>query len=258
MSPDVTRPIRPIPSDDAADVLAVGRGDVTRTVLSLSARHPDGDDARYLEWHLLDHLPEQYRIGGVRSGQRWVSTARCRAARLAGSDEFDATDHVVSYLFGQPVESALDAFFALGGRLHAAGRMPIALPRVHFGVWNLAATLANPRALVGADVVPWRPNRGAYLIVERPADRPAGWDDPAPALAGLDGVAGLWRFRGLADPRGEDCADLEVTLCYLDADPVDVVAPGVAGVLGAGGPSLLLAAPFEAVVPFAWDRAVPG
>lgn len=262
MSPDVTRPV---PSDDAADVLAVGRSDVTRTVLSLSARHPDGDDARYLEWHMLDHLPEQYRIAGIRSGQRWVSTARCRAARLVSEEPFGAADHVVSYLLGQPIEPALDAFFALGGRLHGAGRMPIALPRVHFGIWELAAQLANPRALVGADVVPWRPHRGAYLIVERPADRPAGWEDPAPALAGLDGVAGLWRFRGTAgDPRAEDCADLEVTLCYLDADPVDVAAPAVAGVLGAGGvaaggsPSLLLAAPFETVVPFAWDRAVPG
>src|SRR5919197_5432827 len=50
-------PTTPVPSDDAADVLAVGRSEVVRTVLSLSARHPDGHDARYLEWHMLDHLP---------------------------------------------------------------------------------------------------------------------------------------------------------------------------------------------------------
>jgi hypothetical protein len=255
--------VTPIPSDEAQDVLAVGRSDVTCTVLSLSARHPDGDDARYLEWHMLDHLPEQYRIPEVRSGQRWVSTPRCRKARLAGDDRFDAVDHVISYLFAEPAGltgPGLAAFFALGPRLHEAGRMPIALPRVYFGIWDVAARLANPRALAGADVVPWRPNRGAYLIVERPADRPAGWEDPAPALAALGGVAGLWRFRGAAGhPYAEDCADLEATLCYLDGDPVDEVAPGVTRVLAAGGPtpSLLLAAPFETVTPYAWDRAVP-
>ena len=31
-------------------------------VLSLSARSPDGDDAAYIEWHSLDHLPEQYSL----------------------------------------------------------------------------------------------------------------------------------------------------------------------------------------------------
>jgi hypothetical protein len=243
-------------------VLAVGRGDVTGAVLSLSARHATGDDATYLAWHVLDHLPEQYRIGAIRSGQRWVSTARCRAARLVSEGPFDDVDHVVSYLFAEPTGAALDDFFALGGRLREAGRMPVSLPRVHVGVWDLAAKLANPRALAGADVVPWRPNQGIYLVVDRVADRPDAWRDPAPALAALDGVAGVWRFRGSAGRhrRAQDCADLEATICYLDGDPV-AAAGAVARVLGAGGAparSVTLAAPFESVVPFAWDRVLPG
>ena len=35
-----------------------GGSDVRVGVLSLSARSPEGLDARYLEWHALDHLPE--------------------------------------------------------------------------------------------------------------------------------------------------------------------------------------------------------
>ena len=38
----------------------------------MSSRHPDGLDADYLRWHMLDHLPEQVpRLNGLRLGQRW-------------------------------------------------------------------------------------------------------------------------------------------------------------------------------------------
>ena len=33
-------------------------------VFSLSASSPDGDDSRYLRWHHLDHLPQQYEVAG--------------------------------------------------------------------------------------------------------------------------------------------------------------------------------------------------
>ncbi len=55
---------------------------------------------------MLDHLPEQYRIGAIRWGQRWVSTARCRAARLTSEGPFDAVDHVVGYLFAQVLDAS--------------------------------------------------------------------------------------------------------------------------------------------------------
>ena len=35
----------------------------------------------YNEWHMLDHMPEQYPLDGIAYGQRWVSTPACRAAR---------------------------------------------------------------------------------------------------------------------------------------------------------------------------------
>jgi hypothetical protein len=247
----------PRPSDTEPAIAECGSGDVVVSVVSMSQRHADGEDAAYLRWHLLDHLPEQYRLAELRSGQRWVSTPSCRAARAASEPPFEAVDHVVQYLFAEPVGPGLDHFFALGGALHRAGRMPIALPRVQVGGWRLDGAQAAHRALVGAAVLPWRPARGAYLLVERSTDAAAHLD----ALVAVDGVAGAWRWVG-ASPheRLEGTEGLTLTVCYLDDDPVEVaatLAPVLADRWAGGGVVPLLAAPFEAVVAGEWDRHLP-
>ena len=56
-------------------------GDITTVFVSMSARHPDGLDADYLQWHSLDNRPEQHRLAALRSSLRLVSTPACRAAR---------------------------------------------------------------------------------------------------------------------------------------------------------------------------------
>jgi hypothetical protein len=40
-----------------------------------------GSAAEYLEWHQLDHMPEQYRISGLAVGQRWVAPPDCQKRR---------------------------------------------------------------------------------------------------------------------------------------------------------------------------------
>ena len=132
--------------------------------ISLSAREPDGRDADYIAWHSLDHRPEQHRLAGLRNSLRLVSTPACRAARAANDDRFDAVDHVMTYLFSDP--AALSGFNALGAALHEAGRMPLRLPTVEFMTADMAGRLAAPRAVAGADVIPWRPAQGVYLIIE--------------------------------------------------------------------------------------------
>ena len=39
---------------------------------SLTDHSDDGDDRPYLEWHQLDHMPEQYQLPGLVAGQRWA------------------------------------------------------------------------------------------------------------------------------------------------------------------------------------------
>lgn len=227
--------------------------EVRLCVISLSARSPDNSDAAYLEWHALDHLPEQYAIAGVVHGQRWASTRACRAESAARVEPLASTDHVVQYLFADPVDASLDRFFALGAELRHAGRMPRLLPPVELAGYELVACEAAPRALVRAEVLPWRPGRGAYLII----DEAGRGGVPVDGLVDVPGVAGWWRFRGgdfhdrLTDTTGRN-----LTVCYLDDDPASVAA-GIAPRVAVSTAGLLLAAPFECVVPWQWDRSLP-
>lgn len=223
----------------------------------MSARHPDGEDAAYLRWHGLDHLPEQYRLAGLRHGARWVSTPTCRAARLVSAPRFDAVDHLVQYLFADPVDAALDGFFSLGKALHDAGRMPVRLPSVELGGYRFAGATASPDALVGASVLPWRPARGIELLVE--AGTPI---QPRQTLVEVEGVAGCWSYDGSGSlhPRLTPTDGLLLTVLYLDDEPI-TVADRLRSTLTERwrSPAVtpLLAAPFVPVVPFTWDAALP-
>ena len=231
-------------------------------VFSLAQASPDGPqaDADYLAWHLLDHLPEQYRNPALVQGLRWVSTPACRARRAARTSDspdaarFDPVHHVTHYLFAEPVDQALEDFLALGGELAGLDRYPIRLPAVMLANYDVAAVAAAARVKVTPPSIPFRPTRGAYLVVE-PVAPTAGSElpDHLAELVAVDGVAGAWRF----DPSGRrgdrfDAAGLAVTLCYLDEDPV-AVAPALEAVLDAAwrrwGTAPALAGPFETVRP---------
>ncbi len=229
-------------------------------VFSLAQASPDGPqaDADYLRWHLLDHLPEQYRNDALVHGLRWESTPACRdrrAARTAVSPDaarFEPVHHVTHYLFADPVDQALEDFLALGSELAALGRYPVRLPGVMLGTYDVAEVAAAPRVRVSPPAIPWRPTRGAYLVIEpAPAASGAEVAEHLDRLVATDGVAGAWRFSP-SDRRPDrfDAAGLAVTLLYLDEDPV-AVAPAVEAVLDAAwqrwGTAPALAAPFQTV-----------
>ena len=218
-------------------------------VVSLSARSPDERDAEYIEWHSLDHHPEQYGIDGIRLGQRWVSTPACRAARTVQHPRYTEVDHAMLYLFADPLNESLDEFFRLGKTLHDAGRMPIRIPAVELGGWELVDRCAAAGALVRPEVIPWRPARGAYLAIEQGAERTT-----LDELCEVPGVAGAWRYQGGAfHERLADTSDLTLTVLYLDGDPVDTGAR----LQDRPWAEPMLAAPFMCVVPWAWDRSLP-
>src|ERR1700733_11525687 len=102
-------------SDDVPGVLATGDGDITTLFVSMATRHPEGTDAEYLQWHTLDHRPEQHRLSAVRASLRLGSTPACRAARAVRHDRFDAVDHVMTYFFSDV--AGMDGFLALSTAL---------------------------------------------------------------------------------------------------------------------------------------------
>jgi hypothetical protein len=242
------------PSDEAEGVLALGRSVIDLAYVSMSARHPEGRDADYLRWHFFDHRPEQYRLDTIRASLRLVSTPECRAARAASDARFDATDHVMNYFFSDA--SGLKPFHDLGRALGKVGRIPELLPAVERGVYTFEGRVAAPAAKVGADVLPWWPARGVYLLLEH------GTASAVPLL-NVEGVAGAWWGGAATDvPAAYTTAQPgdQLTYLFLHDDPVDV-AGRLRAVLdrrwadsGAAG---LFAAPFFPAVADDLGRHLP-
>jgi hypothetical protein len=244
------------PSDEVADVLAAGRGDITTMFISMATRHPEGTDAEYLRWHTLDHRPEQHRLAALRASLRLVSTPECRAARAAGTERFDPVDHVMSYFFTDT--TGLASFNQLSAALGGAGRKLTLLPPVERGVYAVNAKAAAPRVKIGADVLPWWPARGVYVLLETGTDTSRAPTD----LVDVDGVAGVWSAASLAVDASLASAPAGQTLsyCFLDEDPVVAAGrlrPALEKRWSDGVVTPLLAAPFHTVVPHEWDRYVP-
>ena len=242
------------PSDQVPEILATGRTDVTAVFVSLSSRHPEGRDAEYIEWHSLDHRPEQYRLPALRASLRLVSTPACREARAATSERYDAVDHVMTYFFADI--GGLDGFSDLGAGLRGAGRIPGLLPVVERGVYRPQGMVASARIKIGADVLPWWPVRGVYLLIESGPETLGG-------ITEVPGVGGAWWATGVyVDPQLStvDNTGLQMTYLYLDGDPV-ATGRELRGCLekrwSDSGMVPLLAAPFYTISNYEWDRYVP-
>jgi hypothetical protein len=241
------------PSDEVTDILATGNGDITTTFVSMARRHPDGTDAEYLQWHTLDHRPEQHRLSAVRASLRLVSTPACRAARAVRYEHLDPVDHVMTYFFTDA--AGLDGFLTLSAALGGAGRKLRLLPPVERGVYGMQSRVAAARVKVGADVLPWWPARGVYLLLETHAALPA-------ELLEVDGVAGIWSMASLeVGPELANApAGQQLTYCFLDQDPVATAArlrPVLEKRWAVTDIDPLFAAPFYPVVPHEWGRYVP-
>ena len=199
----------------------------------------DGDHRTYNEWHMLDHMPEQFALEGIAFGQRWVSTPACHSARRSNTPRFVPADYVTLYLMTEPVEETLTEFFALGRHLASVDRFHKQRRACLSGAFTLDAKWVAPRVLIDEQVVPFRPCRGIYVVVAA---------DPAPGSLALDvqGVAGAWSF---AD------AERRITVAWLDEDPLAVAAERGAEIVDrvAAGSPVELAGPFETVTPWKWD-----
>ncbi|HZP29908.1 MAG TPA: hypothetical protein VFC99_13215 [Acidimicrobiia bacterium] len=203
----------------------------------------------YNEWHQLDHMPEQFPLPGIAFGQRWVSTPACRAARAADGELLAPIHYVTLYLMLDPVDETLRDFMALGRELHEVDRFHQHRRALLSGPFAVDATLATPRVLISAEAVPYRPNRGVYVVVADGDE--AGLD--AEATLDVPGVAGVWTFRSRAElSERYGTGRRTIAVCWLDAPPLDV-APGLDALLDPGSPDLVFAGPFETVVPWQWD-----
>jgi hypothetical protein len=232
----------------------------------------------YNEWHQLDHLPEQLPIPGISHGQRWVSSPRCRAVSrwscedTVGYPDLSAAQYLTLYLMREPLDETLRLFFDLASRLHTEDRFFPYRRALESGPLPVAGTFAAPRVKISAAAVPYRPNRGIYAIVNAPLSEESGNGRrsdqrvSAAELVEIPGVAGVWFFGpatlrpdGRPDPepasRGAGVPlDDDVTICFLDEDPVEAAE----SLVDLMRPRFdhrppRFAGPLETVVPWSWD-----
>ncbi|ONH52398.1 hypothetical protein CcI49_34200 [Frankia sp. CcI49] len=222
-------------------------------------------EAEYLEWHATRHMPEQFTVPGIVNAQRWHSTAACRAQRAAQSDDLVDAENLVSYLLSDPVEQNLAEFQALNRRLNETGRFIEPSPFLMLGAYKLLEPRAAERTLISDHAVPWRPNLGVYLVVERlDPERAEEYDSEfrgagADGLLSVPGVAGVYLYGTAPGYQTSHQVDQthRVTVAYLDADPATVgaaVRPLLEERWKDGGVEPVFAGPFESVVQWNWQR----
>jgi hypothetical protein len=181
----------------------------------------DGRHREYNEWHLFDHMPENFKLDGLQWGQRWVATPELVDRRLFAADGLAQTQYVTLYLITEPVTQAIDDFYALGRQLHRDNRFFEARKSHLSGPFTLVKTYGAPSMAVDKEAIPYRPNRGVFVTAqadvdgatEAALDEARRWYDEVhiPDLLRVRGVAGCWWF--------EDTDGRTIRVYWLDEDP---------------------------------------
>jgi hypothetical protein len=181
----------------------------------------DGRHREYNEWHLFDHMPENFKLEGLQWGQRWVATPELTERRLFSQANLAKTQYVTLYLITEPVTQALADFYSLGRTLYAQGRFFEQRKSHLSGPFTLVKTYAAPTVAVDADAIPYRPNSGIFVTAQDQAegasdtalDEARQWYDQVhiPDLLNVRGVAGCWWF--------EDSDGRTIRVYWLDEDP---------------------------------------
>jgi hypothetical protein len=181
----------------------------------------DGRHREYNEWHLFDHMPENFKLEGLQWGQRWVATPELVEQRLFSQGDLARTQYVTLYLITEPVQQALDDFYALGRALYAQGRFFQARKSHLSGPFTLLKTYGAPTMAVDADAIPYRPNRGVFITAQDHAEgathealeEARQWYEEVhiPDLLGVRGAAGCWWF--------EDHDGRTIRVYWLDEEP---------------------------------------
>ena len=241
------------PSDEVADVLATGRGDISTIFVSMATRHPDGTDAEYLRWHTLDHRPEQHRLSAVRASLRLVSTPACR--RRAPSNRRPLRRH-------RPRDDVLlqrsGGLDGIPRTVHCARRCGPQVPSTAPGRTRCLRRAEQD----GRASSQGRSRRAA--VVAHPRRLPAVGTGASPPthLIDVEGVAGVWSATSQSvDATLASARQVSRSRTASSTTTRFSRRNGCCRFSRSGGPKRdvepLFAAPFHTVVPHEWDRYVP-
>ena len=180
-------------------------------------------EARYQTWHANDHLPENKAIPGVVYGQRWHANGPMRGTHRVGDPAIGAPQFLITYFFGEPLETSLEEWNLLADRLGAAGRMFEDRSVRVGGLFAFEHRQVAPDLELSPRALHHRPHSGVYLQLA--AHTECGEDDRARFQSVLerDGVAGGIRFASAGAREYGDTQGGRAEL-YFAAPGVDAAA----------------------------------
>ena len=175
---------------------------------------------------------------------------------------------MISYLLAPPARQTYEAMLAHSQSLPPDRDRPEGGEVLLDSFFDPLDARASARAGVSAQVLPWRPNKGVYVLVDELASVPAAargyleaHQGAAPSLLATPGVAGIWLFgsdRAFPGVLASRCeGHFGVSILFLDDDPATVgarLAPIVARRCAGMPAAPLLAAPFESIPQWNWER----
>ncbi len=237
--------------------------------LTDAARHRE-----FNEYHQLDHRPENLALPSVIFGERWVRSPDCADALPTAATDFASVHYLTMYWLREPIEASRVEWIDLGSTAAYLGRRPdldwsqrpLVAPFVPLKGYT------NPRVLISAEALPFRPARGIFVTATQigddlgAAERLARWYDRVhvPDVLSCRGVAGAWTFvsenafpahrRPDADGPG-----VRIHVYFLDEDPLAFAAdylerqPSWAPSPDEAAETPLFTSVLRTIVPWEWD-----
>ena len=162
--------------------------------LGLMEVHGAGAEDRYERWHASDHLPENLAIPGVVFGQRWHAGEALRSTHDARDAAFGAPQFLITYFFGEPLETSLEEWNTLADRLHEAGRMFDDRSVRLGGLFAFEHREIAPGLDLSVRALHHRPHTGVYLHLAAATERGEADEARFREVLARPGVAGGIRF----------------------------------------------------------------
>ena len=205
-------------------------------------------------WYDLEHLPPNIALAGIMSGRRYAAPpalheVREPAKRLEGFADGRGVHVTVYTLHGDPAQVIAD-MTSTRDVLEDAGRMFAPEKKVVRAgdAMTLSWGVADPALRADPIDMPHMQHTAIRVVMRRGGDA-AARDEVAAAAVGVDGVHAVLGHRSISDP------SLDLDLYLLEGDPAAVTRAARAAAPYGDDTEVLLDAPFEVIVPFAYGFA---
>ena len=182
----------------------------------------EGEDAeaRYEAWHSTDHLPENKALPGIVYANRWQTPEKLRVEHTIADPSLGAPQFLITYFFGEPLETSLEEWNLLAETLGDAGRMFAGRSVRLGGLFAFEHRETAPGLALSPRAVPHRPHASVFLHLATQTEVSEPDRERFAAILERPGVAGGIRFASAGVREYGGTRGGRAELYFSDRDPV--------------------------------------